>query len=478
MMRKSLTLNALYNVIYRVLNLLFPLVTTTYISRILLPEGVGKVAVALNIVQYFVIIAGLGIPNYGIREIAKVKSDSHEQSKVFSELFLLNFISTSVCLLVYYTMILNSGYFHENINLYLASGLLLFFNYINIDWFFQGNEEYGYIAIRNTVVKFLSVIMLVVFVKDPNDYLNYIVIYCLALGGNYILNIFRISKKTKLSFKDIDLKKHFKPVIILLASTISIELYTLVDVTMLGVFCDDSVVGYYNNASKFARMINSLIASIGAVLLPRLSLFYSHHQISDFTQTLKNVREVLFYLSIPATLGVFLLSDDIIEVLFGRRFSPASTTLAIMSVLIILVVFNNLYGTQVLITIGQEKRLMYSVLAGAFVNICLNCVMIKYFQHNGAAIASVISELTVLVCTRIFASKFVDLRYNRKFVVSSLMSGLLMSISVILIRTMIAPVLAELSISVIAGIAVYFTVTVIFKNSVTVSVINKMRKKA
>lgn len=476
-MKKTLAMNAFYNVLYRVLNLLFPLVTTTYIARILLPEGVGKVTIALNIVQYFVIVAGLGIPNYGIREIAKVRIDRESENKVFSELFFLNALSTSICLVTYFSIIIRFGYFQRDEDLYFVSGLLLIFNYINVDWFYQGNEEYKYIAVRNTVVKIISVVLLIIFIKEPRDYLKYTLIYCLALGGNYILNVFNLRGKVTLVYKGLDIRRHLKPVMVLLASTISIELYTMVDVTMLGALCEECVVGYYNNASKFARMINSLIASIGAVLLPRLSFYYTHNKESEFSNTIKTVRDVLLYLTIPAVVGVMLLSEDIIVVLFGRAFQPASLTLAIMSVLIFAVVFNNLYGTQILITIGQEKELLRSVITGAAVNIVLNSVLIPYAGHNGAAVASVTSELVVWICTRHFALRYVEIRYEKKFVASIVGSSVALGIAVTLLKHLNFSMFAELVVSVITGIIVYMAATTVSNNRVTLLAINKLRKK-
>ena len=68
---KSLFKNSLYNIIYKLFMMAFPLVSSAYVSRILLPEGVGKVAYAQNIASYFITIAGLGIGSYGVREIGK-----------------------------------------------------------------------------------------------------------------------------------------------------------------------------------------------------------------------------------------------------------------------------------------------------------------------------------------------------------------------------------------------------------------------
>ncbi|HEY8390332.1 MAG TPA: oligosaccharide flippase family protein [Clostridia bacterium] len=101
----SLAKNSVYNIFYKLLNIVFPLLTSAYVARILLPDGVGKVAYALNIVQYFLLVAALGLPNYGTREIARVRDDRNKLNSLFSELFIINAISTTICILAYYSLI-------------------------------------------------------------------------------------------------------------------------------------------------------------------------------------------------------------------------------------------------------------------------------------------------------------------------------------------------------------------------------------
>ena len=477
-MEKSLAANAYYNIIYRVLNLLFPLVTSTYIARILLPDGVGMVTVALNVVQYFVVFAGLGIPNYGIREIAKVRTDQEKVNKVFSELICLNAISTTICLLLYLFMIVNFEYFHEDNKLYFAVSILLIINYINIDWFYQGNEEYRFIAIRNLIVKTSSILLLIIFVKQREDYLKYTLIYCAALGGNHILNILNLKGKVNFTFSRLNITRHLKPVLILLASTIAIELYTMMDVTMLGIFCEDAVVGYYNNASKFARVVTTLVASVGTVLLPRLSYYFTHDKLHEFSEVIKTVREVLIYVTIPAVIGMMLLSEDIICVLFGKSFQPASLTLTIMAPLVFAVVFNNFYGTQVLITLGQEKRLLYSVFVGAIVNLILNSILIPHFEHNGAAVASVLSEMMVWLCTRHYAAEFIDVPIEKKQVLAVVGASIFMAVFVYLITLLNLPMIVELVVSVIIGVLLYGSATILFKVPIAVEIFKRIENFA
>ena len=164
MKQKSLVKNSIFNVIYTVANILFPLLTSAYVSRILLPTGVGKVAYAQNIASYFVTIAALGIPSYGIREVAKVRGEQEKLNKVFTELMIINAASTTVAVVGYIFLVaLNSGI--SDICLYIACGTAVFFNYINVDWLYQGEEEYVYISCRSIAIKVLAFISLLLLVK-------------------------------------------------------------------------------------------------------------------------------------------------------------------------------------------------------------------------------------------------------------------------------------------------------------------------
>ena len=223
MKESSLARNSMFFVFYKLLTVLFPLITVSYVSQVLLASGVGKVSSAQNIVQYFVLIASLGIPNYGIREIAKVRNDSSNVNKVFSELFSINSISTGLCTIIYYVIVLNSKYFTIEKNLYLLIGLTIILNFFNVDWFYQGIEEYSYITKRSFVVKIISLILLLVFVRESGDYLVYALIYIIGIAGNNFINCINLKKYgIKFSLSNTNVRRHIKPVFVLLCTTLKI----------------------------------------------------------------------------------------------------------------------------------------------------------------------------------------------------------------------------------------------------------------
>ena len=83
-----------YNVLLAISQVFFPLITFPYLARTLGPEHIGALNFAESIAKYFVMLAALGIPIYGIREIAKVQNEIKERTKVFAEIFTINLICT------------------------------------------------------------------------------------------------------------------------------------------------------------------------------------------------------------------------------------------------------------------------------------------------------------------------------------------------------------------------------------------------
>ena len=273
-MTKSLKKNSFFNILYNAANVLFPLLTSMYVARVLLTDGIGRVAYAKNITSYFIIIATLGLPTYGVREIAKVSNDRTSTDKVFSELFSINALSTMISLILYLALILAVPRFHSEYLLFLCCGIQLVLNVFNIDWLYQGFEEYTYISIRSIAIKIFAFLCVIIIVKSKSDYIWYALISSLAVSANYIFNIIHARKYIKISFKNLNLRRHMKPLVILAASVFLSTAYSKTDITMLGIMSTESATGIYSNAHKIIDIVITLCASISAVFLPRLSYYY------------------------------------------------------------------------------------------------------------------------------------------------------------------------------------------------------------
>lgn len=467
MSQKKLVKNSIYNVIYKGLNAFFPLITMTYVSRILLSSGVGKVTYAQNIAQYFVTLAALGIPNYGIREIAKRQNNRNEMNHTFTELFSINLLSTLFFSFCYYILIFAVPSFRKDNFLHVIVGFSICLNALNVDWFYQGVEEYKYIAVRSICIKFLSLICVFIFIRSPEDTTKYAAINCAAVCGNYICNVIHLRKfGVKLCRDSLDFKKHIKPILILLGSVISVELYTLLDTTMIGMMCGDTEVGYYTNSIKLVKMLITIITAIAGVLLPRLSFYHKNGEESKCSEIVSKVFAIMLFIFVPCEIGIFILSKQIVLLLFGKSFVEAGVTLRIASFLICTLGFSNLFGTQVLLTYGKERLLLVTTIVGAVSNIIMNSILIPLFKQNGAALASVLSEALVTGLSFIFAKKFIKMTIDRRFWFSTAISAVALAIVVCIIETLELYYIATVAISIVCGAMVYLGVNIALENPI------------
>lgn len=466
-MIKNIAMNSIYNMIYKGFTALFPLLTTTYIARTLLPEMVGLVSYANTIVIYFTTIASLGIPNYGVKEISKYGDDIQGRSKAFSELFSINFTSTVFCIIIYYIFVNSFFYFQEQRPVFNTMGLMLILNLFNVDWFYQGMEEYGIIAARGMIVKILSFVAMLIFVKNPDDYLKYALILCLATAGNYIFNMVILRKFISIKKYTLNIRQHLKPIFILLASSIATELYMALDTIMLEYFHGSANVAYYSNATKIIRMIYTMVIAFVATFYPRISYYIQNDKIDKSNNLIEKGFDVILLMALPCVVGVMSTAKYIILILFGEQYTNSISVLKIASILVLVFSVAYLFGHVVLMASGREKYILRATVSGAVVNAILNYCLIPFHAENGAIIASIVSEITVTSILVFYSKKNFSLKKDIKFLISILISILAMIIGIIVTKSWLffsdSNVLQLIEIVIIA-VFVYVVTLIITKN--------------
>lgn len=470
----SLAKNAAFNVAYKILNVLFPLVSAAYIARVLGPSGTGKVAYAQNIVSYFVLFAMLGIPRYGTREIAKCRDNPQAVNKLFSELFVINSISTAICAAVFYAVILFGVSGRPLI--YLVCGTEILFNFINIDWFYEGEEEYVYITVRSVLIKIVSLALLFLFVKQQQDYPIYALISSLGICGNNVFNIIHARKKVKLTLHGLELKRHLKPIAVLAISAVIGSFHGRINVTILGWLATEEAVGFYNNAFKMIAIGTTLVTAISAVFMPRLSYTFKH-QKEQFTELIATGTKIILLLAIPACFGMIMVADNLVETVFGPLFLPAALPLQIMAVNVVIIGVGDLLCFQMIISSGNEKLLIRSRIVSGVANVLLNLLLIPKLQHVGAAIATVASELIVNGMLLKHALALAKPQINKQFLGSLAVSSLAMVAVVFAVQKMIDHAALALVLSVLLGVTTYFVIALITKNEMVRSFLVLIKRK-
>lgn len=477
-MNKKIAFNSIYNTIYKGFNALFPLLISAYVSRVLLAEGVGKVTYANTIATYFATLAALGLPSYGIKEIARYKDDEKNKNKTFIELFIINAISTIFFCFAYYFMVNNFSYFSNRSTLFNVMGLMVILNIFNIDWFYQGIEEYGFIAIRSIVIKIISFFLLILFVHNPNDYIKYGFILCIAMAGNYLLNIVCVNRYMPIKWSGgIEIKHHIKPILILLSSTIATEIYTMLDTVMIEYFFNENYVAYYSYSVKIVRTVYTVTVAMIATFYPQISYFFNHKQYDDASDLINKGIKVILLISVPCFIGIFSVADCLVPVLFGNSFLPSILSMKILSPLVVVFSFAYFLGHIVLMANGKEKVILFSTIVGACINFICNIIMIPLYAHYGASIASLVAEIIVTIIVVVYGMKYYKLKLKISFIRSILFSYFILILIMFFTLFLNLSVFLNLVIKVLLGVTGYLLALYISKNEVFINVITTIRKR-
>lgn len=472
---KSLVKNSVFNTVYTVLNLLFPLIIATYVARVLLPDGVGKVAYAQTIVSYFVMLAMLGIPNYGVREISKVRNDKEKKNILFTELLVFNAISTIASLIFFVILIVSFDFFYNQWLLFLACGSLILFNIINIDWLYQGEEEYEYIVLRSLFVKILSIVLIFVFVNVPSDLIVYASISTFAVAGNYVLNIYHAKKYVKIRFENINIKRHLKPIIVMAVGVLLSSIYGKIDITMLGYGAADKNIGFYTYANKIIEICITVCTSLTAVFMPRLSYYYKFDKVK-FKNLVKTGTDIISMISFPMCAGIYILAPEIIFILFGQEFVQAAYSVRVLSILILIKSYGNLLCFQLVMCTGNEKERIPATAIGSLANVLLNWWFIPFWLEIGAAIATVVSEFLVNAYQFVQMKRKLELKFTISPIMQALITTSAMGLVIIAILKINYNIYVDTIIATAGGIITYIVTNILIGNDLMIKMLNKIIK--
>lgn len=412
---KSIKRNLLYNILLNILSVISPLITAPYVARVLEPDGVGLLNFSGTYAGYFALVASLGIPTYGVREVAKYREDKKHLSILVSQLVSIGAITTILVTILFLLSVALIGQLTENYIVFLVSGFALYLSPIKVNWFFQGIEEFGYITLRSLITSVISLICLFVFVRDKDDL---IVLIILSLAGGLFADIWNFIKMwnsgIRIRFTTNGLRQHMKPLFILFASSIAISIYTILDTIMLGFLSDYEEVGFYNYAVRISKTMLMLVTSLSMVTVPRVSYFMERKEYDRINELINKSFSFVSFLAFPVAIGLLCIAPTFVPLFLGGKFVGTITPLMILSFLIIAIGLNNLTGVQILIGMGYDKQFLYSVLTGTITNFALNYFMIPYWGAVGASISSVVAEFLILFVTAFYVYKSTPIRFDFK----------------------------------------------------------------
>ena len=476
MEKKSVSKNYLYNMAYQILAILLPLITTPYLSRVLGAESIGIYSYTYSIATYFVLFGTLGVALYGQREIAYVQDNSKKRSIVFWEIFLLKCFTMMISMLIYYFSFCMGGQYKVYYRILLIE---LITQTVDIIWFFRGIEEFKKTVIRNLIVKAIFFVSIFVFIKSANDLVKYVFIVTLAnLIGNFTLWAYIPKYIEKISFKDLHIFRHFKSVILLFIPQIAVQIYTMLDKTMIGyLVADKSETGYYEQAQKIINILTTLITSLGVVMVPRMASTFAKGDKEQLKKYMYNSFRFVFFLAFPIVAGLIIVADKFVPLFFGEGYDRVIILMRIIAPVILFIGMSNILGTQYLLPVKKQKEYTISVVIGALLNFATNLLLIPSQLAVGASITTIMAEATVVAIQFFFIRKEFNILEILKLSIKNIIAVLIMALCIVWLGFLnINPVVC-MGLQIVIGAIAYGISLLVMKDEFLKLVFEKLQSK-
>ena len=456
--------NYLYNAGYQILALIIPFVTAPYISRTLKPHGVGIYADTNAWIQWFVLIASIGIALYGNREIAYVRGDREKMSRTFWEIQIVKLVMTVVA---YIALCLFLGIYTQYTKFMWIQSLNVFAAAIDISWFYMGIEDFKRTVIRNTLVKLMSLVLILGFVRTPNDVGLYIFLtaFSVILGNLTLWPRLRVLL-VRIKFNSLKPFRHFKPSLALFVPQIATQVYLILNKNMLGIFEGSTAVGFYNNSDSLVKMILALVTATGTVMLPHVASEFSKGNNSAIKNMLYSSFDFISFLSVAMAFGLAGVGLHAVPYFYGRGFEPVGPAIMIESVVIIIIGWSNAVGVQYLLPTNRVKEFTRSVVLGSVFNIILNIPLMKFWGLYGAMVSTVLSE--VVVTGYQFWTIRNEIEFARMFtnLWKYILGGIVMFIPIFWLDITLHTSVISIAFEVVLGILIYLIMMIILKPTI------------
>lgn len=466
--------NYLYNLVYQIFVLIVPLATIPYISRVLGPKGVGINTLTTSVIQYFILLATLGLATYGQREIAYKRDDSLKLSKTFWEIELLSVVTTSLTLVLYLLFVSISKQYTLY---YLCQSFLIIACAFDISWFFMGLEQFKLTVLRNFIVKLISVVLIFTLVKNKSDLYVYILIISIStLFGNLSLWPYLRKYIEKVSWHYLDVRRHLKPIIGLFIPQIAINVYVFLNKIMLANMVSVEASGFFDSSDKIIRMSLTIISALTTVMFPKVAGAFAKGKNHEVSQYLEKSFQISMAIAVPLMVGIAAISTKFVPWFFGIKFIPVISIMKIEAIAIIPIACSQLIGMQYLIPTKQTGIYTQAISIGAVLNVLINIPLIHYYSGVGTAIATVVSEIFIAGFEFYFVSKQIKVLRLFKGLYKIILSSCFMFVIVKFAVKYFAMNIVTLVSVIAGGVLSYVLALYIFKLDILIENIKKIGK--
>lgn len=386
------------------MNYIFPFITVPYVVRVLGAEKFGLVSFAAAFTAYFSILIDYGFNFSAARSISINRNNPAKASQIITSVILIKVLLFFISALLFLVIIFSVDFFSGEKELYFYSSIAVIGTLLTPLWYFQGTERMIVIAGIAFFVKIILVVSIFTLINESSDYKIYAllnssstltigVISFLFVSNNFILH----NKKSAAILLD-----ELKEGSILFLSNLSINLYTVSNTFILGLFAPPVIVGYWSAADKIRMAVQNILLPVTQGLYPHLSKLFSE----SFEMALQFIKKsfwIIALLSLISSVLLFLFAEPLVQIILGVEFLSSVYILKIISFLPFIIILSNISGIQVLLNLKGSKEFTFTVLIAALFNIVFSLIIVPKRLAIGTALSILITEVIVTSLMLYFA---------------------------------------------------------------------------
>lgn len=410
--------NTLLSILISLFRYAYPAVSFVYVARILHPSGLGRVNYASALTSCFAMITGLGMSLYGLRAVAARRQSG--LASLASELFLLRGLFGMFAWALFLVFLV--------IGRETDRALLFIYGFSipgaipECEWLYKGNEDYVTLSLISVGSRVLGLAALLLFVRSASDVYAYAwIAVAMGLGAHtaemivaqrrWGLNVFRNSAAVLAAGRlGAVLREHLPSLLLFFMMSCAVTVYSQTDTIMLKLFKGDEAVGLYACAAKVKHMMPVITGALFAAAMPSSVELWRHNRKEVFLDLSHRSFHVVLTILTPLALYFFVFAEPCVRLLGGAEYRSAALPMRVLMLAVVSIGLSNIAGGQILISMGQERRLFRAEVIGALCNILMNILLIPAFSVTGAAIATALSETLVAVMTIHSAKGFVRIQ--------------------------------------------------------------------
>jgi PST family polysaccharide transporter len=402
--KKKLVGNIFSLGVLQVASYILPLLTVPYLVRVLGPEYFGLTSFATAMIMYFILITEYGFNLTTTQQISINRDNKTKLSQIFSSVMIIKILLMIVCFILMCIIIFSFKKFSKHWEVYFISYGIVIGQVLFPVWLFQGLEQMKYITLINIGSKIFFTICIFIFVHVKSDYIYVPLLNSLGYLVAGIWSLILVRRKFKINF----IWQHFstlKETLLdgwhIFYSSLAVSIYTISTTFILGLFTNNTIVGYYSGADKIVQAVKGLYQPIATAIYPLISKKMNENK-KDGLNFIKRITVYIGGYMTAISCLLYFFAESIVHLLLGKQYQQSIIVLKIISFLPLIVAMSNIYGIQIMLNLGYKKMFSRIISIAAFLAITLSLVLVPIYAELGTAITLLIVELFVTVAMYYF----------------------------------------------------------------------------